>query len=255
MLQNTENLLINAGDQHEKRLLQTLIALQQNELDKHFEDLAQGQIVRSRVKWAELGEKNTKYFLNLEKHHATKKAVFKLQSASGISADQKEILTLLKNFYSSLYSEENNSDFNIDKYLSHINLPTLNTKETKLCDLEISESECWLTLNEMSKNKPPGPDCFPAEFYMTFWGELKSLFLSCITYSILMGEINPTQSQGIITLIPKKTLSPSSYRPITLLICDYKLISKLVNNRMKRFLTTLTHSDQSGFVKGRSLYR
>ena len=67
-----------------------------------------------------------------------------------------------------------------------------------------------------------------------------------------MGEISPTQSQGIITLIPKQgknPLSPSSYRPITLLNCDYELISKLVNNRMKRFLKTLTHSDQSGFSK------
>ena len=125
---------------------------------------------------------------------------------------------------------------------------------TLLCDLEISENECWQTLNKMSKIKVPGPDGFPAEFYMTFWGELKSLFLSCITYSIHMGEISPTQSQGIITLIPKKgknPLSPSSYRPITLLNCGYKLISKLVNNRIKRFLKTLTNSDQSGFVKGR----
>ena len=48
------------------------------------------------------------------------------------------------------HSEENNSDFNIDEYLSHINLSTLNTEETKLCDLEISENECWLTLNKMS---------------------------------------------------------------------------------------------------------
>ena len=164
LLQNTENLLINAGDQHEKRLLQTLIALQQNELHKHFEHLAQGQIVRNRAKWAELGEKNIKYFLNLEKHHATQKAVFKLQSANGIITDQTEILTLLKNFYSSLYSEENNSDFNIDDYLSQINLPTLNTEEAKLCDLEISENECWLTLNKMSKNKAPGTNSFPAEY-------------------------------------------------------------------------------------------
>ena len=133
-------------------------------------------------------------------------------------------------------------------------MPTLNTEEAKLCDLEISENECWLTLNKMSKNEVPEPTDFPAEFCMTFWGELKLLFLSCITYSILMGEISPTQSQGIITLIPKKgknSLLPSSYRPITLLNCDYKVISKLVNNRMKRFLKTLTHSDQSGFVKGR----
>ena len=177
-----------------------------------------------------------------------------MQSANGVTTDQKEILTLLKNFYFSLYSEENSSDFTIDEYLSHINFPTLNTEKTKLCDLEISENECWLTLNKMSTNKAPGPDGFLAEFYITFWGELKSLLLSCITYSIVMGEISPTQSQGIITLIPKKgknPLSPSSYRPITLLNCDYKLISKLVNNRMKRFLKTLTHSDQSGFVKGR----
>ena len=98
LLQNTENLLISVGDQHQKRLRQTLIALQQNDLDKHFEHLDQGQIFRSRAKWAELGEKNTKYFLNLEKHHATKKAVFKLQSANGITTDQKEILTLIKKF-------------------------------------------------------------------------------------------------------------------------------------------------------------
>ena len=81
---------------------------------------------------------------------------------------------------------------------------------------------------------------------MTFWGELKSLFLSCIAYSILTEERSPTHSQGIITLIPKQgkdPLSPSSYRPITLLNCDYKLITKLVNNRMKSFLKTLTHSN------------
>ena len=81
LLKNTENLLINAGDQHEKKLLQTLIALQQNELDKHLEHLAQGQIGRNKAKWAKLGEKNLKYFLNLEKRratHATKKAVLNL---------------------------------------------------------------------------------------------------------------------------------------------------------------------------------
>ena len=51
-------------------------------------------------------------------------------------------------------------------------MPTLNTEETKLCDLEISENECWLTLNKMSKNKALGTDGFPAEFYITFWDEL-----------------------------------------------------------------------------------
>ena len=137
--------------------------------------------------------KKYQMLFKFRKHHTTKKAVLKLRSANDITTDQNEILTRLKNTYSSLYSEENSSDFNIDEYLSHINFPTLNTEETNFCDLEISENESWLTLNEMSKNKAPGSNGFSANFYMTFWGELKLLVLSCIVYSILTGEINPTQ--------------------------------------------------------------
>ena len=106
----------------------------------------------------------------------------------------------------------------------------------------------------MSKNKTPGPDCFPAEFYMTFLGELKLLLLSCNAYSILTKEISPTQSQDIITLIRKRgkdPLSPSSLLLITLSNCNYRLISKLINNRTKLFIETLTHGHQSSFVKGR----
>ena len=38
----------------------------QSEYDGHYEYITQGAIIRSRVNWYELGEKNNKYFLNLE---------------------------------------------------------------------------------------------------------------------------------------------------------------------------------------------
>ena len=59
-------------------------------------------------------------------------------------------------------------------------------------------------------------------------------------------------NRGIITLIPKQgkdPLLPITYRPIPLLNSDYSLVSKLVNNKMKRFLQTLTRSDRSDFVR------
>ena len=59
-------------------------------------------------------------------------------------------------------------------------------------------------------------------------------------------------NRGIITLIPKQgkdPLLPISSRPITLLNYDYSLVSKLVKNKMKRFLQTLTRSDWSDFVR------
>jgi len=47
------------ANSQEQFFFKTLIAIQQNKLDtgKYFEYLAQGQMVRSRVKWAECGEK------------------------------------------------------------------------------------------------------------------------------------------------------------------------------------------------------
>ena len=44
--------------------------LQKEEISKHK---IQGTIIRSKSRWYNEGEKNTKYFLNLEKRHFNKK--------------------------------------------------------------------------------------------------------------------------------------------------------------------------------------
>ena len=43
------------------------ISFYQNELENLVQNQTKGAKVRSRARWAENGEKNTKYFLNLEK--------------------------------------------------------------------------------------------------------------------------------------------------------------------------------------------
>ena len=45
----------------------------------------------------------------------------------------------------------------------------------------------------------------------------------------------------------------SIYRPITLLNCDYKIISKLINNRIYGLLPKLVNYNQSGFTRGRNI--
>ena len=59
----------------------------------------------------------------------------------------------------------------------------------------------------------------------------------------------------VITLLPKKDKDPlfiKNHRPITLLNTDYKIIAKVMANRLKSFLHEIIHEDQTGFMKGRN---
>ena len=44
-------------------------------LENHYEYKARGAQIRSRAQWIEKGERSTKYFLNLEKHHAANNSI------------------------------------------------------------------------------------------------------------------------------------------------------------------------------------
>ena len=61
-------------------------------------------IVRSRARWNERGEKNTKYFLTLESNHAGKKAIHRLVGKEGgVLTNPKQILIKAQDFYQALY--------------------------------------------------------------------------------------------------------------------------------------------------------
>ena len=62
--------------------------------------------------------------------------------------------------------------------------------------------------------------------------------MECLDFSKLTDQLSESQYEGVITLLPKPgkdKLSPSNHRPITLLNCNYKIISKVIINRMHPF--------------------
>ena len=68
------------------------------------------------------------------------------------------------------------------------------------------------------------------------------------------GKLSISQRRDIISLMPKSDsdlTEVSSWRPITLLNVDYKILTKIIAKRIESSLPKLIHSDQTGFVKGR----
>jgi hypothetical protein len=60
---------------------------------------------------------------------------------------------------------------------------------------------------------------------------------------------------GIITLLPKITEATKiqQYRPICLLSCLYKLVTKTLTLRIEKVANRLIHNNQTAFKKGRNI--
>ena len=93
-----------------------------SDLDILLANDAIGYQIRSKAEWIEKGEKNTAYFLNLEKYRQSKNAIFKLTKSDGKKVDSKEnILIEIVNYYQQPYSCKNMPADDIKTYFESLN--------------------------------------------------------------------------------------------------------------------------------------
>ena len=103
-LQKKVNLLQGQGEEnpHNKNIIHEL-QVEKSRLKKIMTYRTKDAILRSKVRWHEDGERNTKYFYSLEKRNYTNKAITRLKIAENVyTEDQFNILDKEKCFYESL---------------------------------------------------------------------------------------------------------------------------------------------------------
>lgn len=72
--------------------------------------------------------------------------------------------------------------------------------------------------------------------------------------SFTNGILPESLRHALITLIPKPNkliTKRDSFRPISLLNTDVKILSKIIARRLVTLLPEIIHRDQNGFIKGR----
>ena len=168
LLSNSQNSRNNPHYLHELHKLQA-------ELNKIREHKIKGTILRSKVRWHEKGEKNSRYFLNLENRAACKKKVTKLLLEDSTETNDPDvILKKQEEFLSNLYKSQGPSvaNSNCCNFFNSKNMTTLSEEMSNSCEGKIASDECLLALKEFENGKSPSSDGFTAEFYKFFWKEL-----------------------------------------------------------------------------------
>ena len=142
-------------------MMETKLALE--DLYKHE---IEGAIIRSKCEIFEYGEKNSKFFLNLEKQQKNKSAIRKLLRDNVEINDSKEILSNIKIHFSKNYEAKKEVGVtDCRTFLKELDLPVLTEQQSSGYSKLLNKNEILAALRKMKNNKSPGNDGLQKEFY------------------------------------------------------------------------------------------
>jgi mannosylglycoprotein endo-beta-mannosidase len=147
-----------------------------------------------------------------------KKKIFQLEQQEGTIVGEDNLKVYITEFYKKLFGEPvpNNISL-VEEQVQDI--PKISDVENGILTAHYSEEEVYEALFQMERNKSPGPDGFPTEFYQKCWTiikeDLMALFDQFSNGDLALYKLN----FGVITLLPKKedTVQIQQYRCICLL--------------------------------------
>ena len=96
----------------------------------------------------------------------------------------------------------------------------------------------------------------PSLFYKSYWNIVGAEVVSAVRDFFVTGTLHPYINSSNIVLVPKSqsATTVNHYCPITVCNVIYKVISKILADRLKPLLSWLICPTQSAFVLGRSIH-
>ena len=235
------------------------------EKEIHDLSISRGALKRSRAHYIQENEKNSSFFLGLERSRQEKLTIKCIFNEKGETIDTpNQILPVIANFYDNLMNDNGGEELDTDKlkvlntFLNNIPTPTLNESDRTTLDKPITIHELEEALKHLNADSAPGCDGLTPLFYKYFWDSVRLPFYESITESIELTFLTLSQRRSIITLLPKsedkeQLKNISNFRPISLTNTDYKIYSKVLAMRLQQVIHKLVSHDQVGYIKGRNI--
>ena len=208
---------------------------------------------KSRMLWLLEGDLNTKFFHAITKQRrARNKITSLLDSAGNLVEEEEKLVAIATSYFTELFQTSNPQL--IDEALANVST-TITDQINADLTAPVSEWEVKLALFAMHPEKASGPDGFTALFYQNFWDIVKEDLTRMVNEFLFDGTMANGLNDANICLIPKKEKPDemSQFRPISLCNVSYKIISKVLYQRLKKVLPDRISETQSAFVAGRQI--
>ncbi|KAL0011169.1 hypothetical protein SO802_006277 [Lithocarpus litseifolius] len=196
-------------------------------------------------------ETNTKFFHSKATQRRKKNHISGIQNAHGQWVEElEEVVEVASDYFDNLFRPGVADQ--MEECLNAVPNKVIDNMQEVLLG-EFTAEEVKEALFQMGPTKAPGPDGMNALFYQKFWHIVGDDVVSAILDFLNNGNMLPEINHTNIVLIPKvkNPQKMSEFRPISLCNVIYKIISKVLVDRLKQVLPDIISPTQSAFVPGR----
>ncbi|KAG7543172.1 hypothetical protein ISN45_Aa07g030980 [Arabidopsis thaliana x Arabidopsis arenosa] len=212
---------------------------------------------KSRIRWMNEGDANTSFFHKSVIAHQGTNAIKVLRGLDDERVENSDqIKDMLVSYFQNLLGTESSgvTPLSVDDVREVISFRCLPDLASQLLQIP-SRLEIQETISRMPKNKAPGPDGFPVEFLLESWEIIGEDIINAVQEFFITGYLPRKWNATAITLIPKVTGADklTQFRPVSCCTTIYKIIARLLKNKLKLFISDAVQGNQVGFVQGRLL--
>ena len=212
---------------------------------------------KSCVRWLQVGDQNTRFFHSVVQTRAARNTIRSLVNGQGevLTSDQDIKKEAVSHFQTFLQSQ--------DATLEETSVASLQELLTYRCSNEtaaalacpVTAKEIYQALQALPNGKVSGPDGFTKEFFVAAWSIIGREFIVAVQSFFLFGFMPTGVNATILSLIPKTTNAQTmkEYRPIACCNFLYKVISKVLANRLKIIFPEAIEANQCAFITDRLL--
>jgi hypothetical protein len=214
-----------------------------------FEDTRWKQ--RAKQSWYRDGDRNTPFFHAWASHRRRINTIKWVINRDGREMMKVEdISDAFVSYYTGLFTTEGTGG--MEEFTEGLQARVTTEMNARLVSL-FEECEVDRALAQMNLLKSSGSDGFSASFYQNSWSLVWKDVCNAVLQFLNNGQFDKEINATNIALVLKKK-NPShviDFRPISLCNVVYKLIAKVLANRLKRVLGDIISPNQSAFISGR----
>ncbi|GJX51879.1 RNA-directed DNA polymerase, eukaryota [Tanacetum coccineum] len=206
---------------------------------------------KAKIKWAVEGDENSGFF------HGIINKRRNIQNIRGVMVDgnwienpndvKKEFFDHFANRFGKPDKPTASISLDFPNQISH--------EQSDHMEREVSNDEIKKSVWECGTDKAPGPDGFTFGFFRHFWHLVDRDVCEAVRYFFKFSDLPKGCNSSFIALIPKipDANLVKDFRPISLIGSIYKIIAKILTNRLVDVLGGIINEVQSAFIKDRQI--